>query len=354
MKISIKSVITNASRLENISGRDFVVVDGLAAHGDSAMNRILYPSSVISKNAKSLEGKPAPLSHPERDGMKVSADDFFSKGAHDIGGKVMRSEMSGKKNIAKIYVDKEFAERSAGGKELVRRLMAGEEVGLSTGLIPLETHKESGKDEFGVEYDEVIDSFSYDHVAFLLDEVPAGAAAGTKIIYNSETGESLEVITHSGGKPDNKKEVNAMEHKIDLSDLSKADRAKVMACNAQDVLAAITAKPKDVTIEQAQTVIESKGMKVNAADSVVLTAEQHAELKTNADLYLAAEKERVDEIKQAIIANSKMEDADLSNMSEASLTKLASSLVPDNDFSAQGAVTTNADQSAEFKPLEGM
>ena len=134
MKITVKTMITNASRLENISGRDFVVVDGLAAHGDSSMNRVFYPTSVVTRKASSLEGKPTPLSHPERDGMKVSADDFFSKGAHDIGGKVMRSEMSGAKNLAKIYVDKEFAERSEGGKELVRRLLAGEDVGLSTAL----------------------------------------------------------------------------------------------------------------------------------------------------------------------------------------------------------------------------
>lgn len=346
-------MITNASRIERVSGRDFVVVDGLAAHGDSSMNRVLYPTSVISRKAKSLEGKPTPLSHPERDGMKVSAEDFFSKGAHDIGGKVMVSNMSGPKNVAKIYVDKEFAERSTGGKELVRRLLAGEEVGLSTALFPTKKREASGKDQFGVEYDEVVDDFEYDHLAFLLDEVPAGVAAGTKIIYNSETGDSLEVITHSGGKPDNKKEVNAMKHEIDLSDLSKADRTKVMACNAQDILAAITAKPKKVTIDEAQTVIEAKGMQVNSADSVVLTAEQHQELKTNADLFLAAEKERVDEIKQSIMTNSKLEESDIDGMSEAALTKLAGSLSPENDFSLQDGVVTNADQSTDFKLPEG-
>lgn len=347
-------MIINASRLERISDRDFVVVDGLAAHGDSSMNGILYPTNVVSKKAKSLEGKPAPLSHPKRDGMHVGADDFFSKGAHDIGGKVMVSNMDGQKNIAKIYVDKEFAERSAGGKELVRRLMNGEEVGLSTGLVPTKTHKEEGVDQFGIAYNEVIDDFEYDHLAFLINERPAGDAAGTRIIYNSTTGDSLEVITHSGGQSENNQEVNAMKHEIDLADLCKADRAKIMACNAQDILAALTAEAPEVTIESAQTLLESKGLKVNSKDSVVLTAEQHAELKTNADLYLSAETERVDEIKQSIIANSKMTEEDLAGMEELSLTRLSNSLTPDNDFSLQDTVTTNADKKGDFTLIEGM
>jgi len=347
-------MITNASRLENVSGRDFVVVDGLATHGDSTMNGVFYTTSVVSRKAPSLVDKPTPLSHPERDGMKVSAEDFFSKGAFDIGGKVMHSTMSGDKNIAKIFIDKEIAERTAGGKELVRKLLAGEEVGLSTGLFPTKKHSESGVDQFGVAYNEVIDDFEYDHLAFLVDETPAGVAAGTKIIYNSETGEGLEVITHSGDKLDNKIEVNAMKHEIDLADLCKADRNIIMACNAQDLLAALTAKAPDVTIESAQTLLESKGLKVNTAESVVLTAEQHEELKTNADLYLTAETERVDEIKQSIMTNSKMEESDLAGMGEVALTRLANSLAPENDFSVNGTLTTNADSSNEFETLEGM
>ena len=355
MKVSIMSIITNKSRLENISGRDFIVADGMAAHGDSAMNGVFYPASVISNKAKSLEGKPTPLSHPKRDGMNVSADDFFSNGAYNIGGKVLVSEMSGQKNIVKIYVDKEFAERSEQGKKLVNRLMNGEYVGLSTGLVPLSTREESGVDQFGMEYNQVIEDLEYDHLAFLLDEMPAGIAAGTKVIINAETGESLDIITHSGGKSDHKKvEVNAMEHKIDLSDLSKSDRVKIVACNAQDILAAITAEPKQATVEQAQEILEAKGLKINSAESVVLTKEAHESLKANADLYANAEKARVDIIKAAIMANSKLEDADLSGMSEESLSRFSNSLTPQNDFSLNDTVTTNADADKTFKPLEGM
>ena len=350
MKISINTILNNAARLEVHSGRDFVVVKGLAVHGDSSMNGILYKTNVVAKKAKSLEGKPAPLSHPKRDGMHVSADDFFSKGAHDVAGKVMISNMDGDKNIATIYVDKEFAERSTGGKELVRRLLNGEDVGLSTGLVPTKMKKESGVDKFGVSYNEVVEDFDYDHLAFLIDETPAGVAAGTKIIYNSETGDSLEVFTHDeGSQSTSKPKVNVMEHKIDLADLSKADRAKVMACNAQDILAALTATRPEVTIDEAQTLLESKGMKVNSADSVVLSKADHEALKVNADLFLANEQERVDEIKLSIKTNSKMEDKDLEGMSEMALTRLANSLTPENDFSINDGLTTNAGKSIRIQ-----
>ena len=304
------------------------------------MNGILYKTSVVSRKAKSLEGKPAPLSHPKRDGMHVSADDFFSKGAHDVAGKVMISNMDGDKNIATIYVDKEFAERSTGGKELVRRLLNGEDVGLSTGLVPTKMKKESGMDKFGVSYNEVVEDFDYDHLAFLIDEIPAGVAAGTKIIYNSETGDSLEVFTHSSDPLDKEKVRKMFE--LDTDDLSKPDRVKLESMSAKEIMVKVNAKEKQVTIEDAQTLLESKGMKVNSADSVVLSKADHEALKVNADLFLANEQERVDEIKLSIKTNSKMEDKDLEGMTEMALTRLANSLTPENDFSVNDAITTNS------------
>lgn len=352
LKISIKTLLTNASRLERVSGRDFVVVDGLAAYGGSAMNRILYPESVISRKAKSLEGKPAPLSHPKRDGMNVSAEDFFSKGSHDVGGKVMTSTMVGNKNMTKIFVDKEFAERSEGGKELVRRLLAGEEVGLSTGLTPIKTRKESGVDQFGIEFDEVIEDLEYDHLAFLIDETAAGAAAGTKVIINSETGESLEVYTHSDSQSEEPK-VNTMIYELNLSELSQKDRAVVQGLTVNEILNYAKSEPKQPTVAEAQSLLESKGMKVNSADSVVMSKEDHAALKANADAYAEAEIERVNEIKAHITANSKMEESDLDGIDEMALTRLANSLTPDNDFSVQDGVTTNAN-SNEIELPEGI
>ena len=353
MKISINTILTNAARLENISGRDFVVVKGLAAHGNSSMNRTYYPANVVTNKAPTLEGKPTPLSHPKRDGMHVSATDFFSKGAFDVSGQVMISNMEGEKNIATIYVDKEFAERSEGGKELVRKLLNGEEVGLSTGLVPTKTRKEKGVDQFGMEYDEVIEDFEYDHLAFLIGETPAGHAAGTKIIYNSETGDSLEVYQHSDSQSEEPK-VNTMKYELDLSELSQKDRAVVQGLTVNEILNYAKAEPVAPTVSEAQALLESKGMKVNAADSVVLTTAEHKALKTNADLYANAEKERVDEIKESIKTNSKMTDEDLAGMEEMALTRLANSLTPSNDFSVQDGLTTNADNKQEFKQLEGM
>ena len=81
--------------------------------------------------------------------------------------------------------------------------------------------------------------------------------------------------------------------------------------------------------------------------SVVLTKDAHEELTANAESFTKAETARVKKICEGIIANSKMTGPDLDGMTEKQLTNIAKSLVPDNDFSAQGAITTNSNTSGD-------
>ena len=351
MRVSVNTLSTNAVRTENVDGRTFTVLNAMMIRADTSMNGILYPLEELKSTFKQMEDVPAPMGHPKLMNQHVSATNNFTKGKHDIGAFIKNVKMVGKEVFGEIWIDNEFAERSDKGRSLLQRIANKTKIGVSTGLTIANIVAKKGVDELGKAFNSVGRSFSFDHVAILEEsEEAAGSHASTEIVYNSDTGESLFVINHDdGGQPESKPKVNVMKHEIDLTDLSKADRTKVMACNASDILAALTAEKPTVTVDEAQTLLESKGMKVNAADSVVLTAAEHKALKTNADLYANAEKERVDEIKESIKTNSKMTDEDLAGMEEMALTRLANSLTPSNDFSVQDGVITNANKSGKIK-----
>ncbi len=356
MRVSVNTTVTNAVRSESVDGRMFTVLNAMMIRADTSMNGIMYPLEELKQSFSQMEDVPAPLGHPKLMDQHVSATNNFAKGRYDVGAFVKNVKMIGKEVFGEIWIDNEIAERCEKGKRLLQRIANKSKIGVSTGLEIAKIIAQEGLDDLGKAFNSVGKTFKFDHVAILDEnEEAAGSHASTEIVYNSSTGESLFVINHDeGSQPESKPKVNVMEHKIDLADLSKADRAKVMAVNAQDILEALTATRPEVTVSEAQTLLESKGMKVNSADSVVLSKKEHEELKTNADLFLANEKERVDEIKLSIKTNSKMEDKDLEGMTEMALTRLANSLTPENDFSVNDGLTTNSAKSAEFKLQDGM
>lgn len=347
-KISVNFIV-NKSRLENVSGRDFVVLNAMAVHGDSAMNGKLYPKNVVSRKASDLNDKPAPLSHPKRDGSHVRANDFYSKGAFDIGAQVKNSRMVGDKNMAEIWIDKEVAERTPRGKELVSSAEAMKPIGVSTGLIPISVREESGTDSFGKAYDEVVEDFEYDHLALLLNETPAGEHAGTKIIYNSETGDSFEVINHDGQTSITNEETQ-MKYELDLGDLSKAERLSITALTVNEILQAVTAKTPEVTLDQAKAVIANSGLQVNSEKDGKFISNEDAAILAN---HKADAQARKDEMIAHIVANSEYTSELLTNKDEAELLVINGMLTPANDFSVQDGVTTNADTSHSITLREG-
>jgi len=344
LKISINTLTTNAVREETISGREFVILNAMLIRADTSMNGIFYPESELKATFNQLEDLPAPLGHPKRDGMHVSAGDPFTKGAHDIGAFVKNVRMKGKEVHGDIFIDKEVASRTEQGRSLLQKVANKAKIGVSTGLQIAKIIAEKGVDDLKKAFNSIGRGFKFDHLALLDGETAAGDHAGTEIKFNSENSESLFVINHDNGSQSksNKKEVHSMKIEIDVTDLCKKDRVKLESMTANELINTVNAEKPAVTIEDAQKVIEAKGMQVNSADSVVLTAEQHKELTTNADLFKVAETERLDKIKESIMANSKMEAPDLDGMGEAALTRLANSLTPENDFSVNDGVTTNA------------
>ena len=355
MLITINTLAANAVREETFNGRAFVVLNAMLLRADSAMNGILYGLEDVKASFNQLNDLPAPLGHPMIAGEHVSAKNNFAKGDFDIGAFVRNVHMKDKEVHGEIYIDKEVASRTERGKRLLSNIANKVKMGVSTGLNIAKLIARNGVDELGQAFNNVGKGFSFDHLAILDGEEAAGKLAGTEIIYNSEQGDnSLFVVNHdNGGQPASNQEENLMEIKIDASDLSKAERVKLQSMTANELILAVNAEKPAVTVDEAKAVIESEGLTVNSSDSVVLSKDEHAALKTNAEKFENAEKARLDELRESIIANSKFEGPDLEDMKEAQLVKLQSSLVPENDYSANAGVTINSNSNSKLTLPEG-
>ena len=349
MLITINTMAANAVREETLNSRVFIVLNAMLLRADTAMNGIFYGLDEVKASFNQLNELPAPLGHPKIAGEHVSASNNFAKGDFDVGAFVRNVHMKEKEVHGEIWIDKEVAGRTERGKKLLSNIANKVMLGVSTGLNIARLIARKGIDELGQAFNNVGKGFSFDHLAILDGEPAAGALAGTEILFNSEQGNSsLFVVNHDeGGQPDSKREENSMEIKIDASELSKPDRDKLQLMTANQLLLAVNAETPAVTLEEAKKVVVAEGLTVNAADSVVLTKDAHTELTANAEKFTTAETARVEKIKEGIIANSKMTGPDLEGMNEKTLTSIADSLVPDNDFSVQDGVTTNSNTGGD-------
>ena len=338
------NMVTNTSREAVRAGRGFVVLEAVACVGDTAMNGILYPLSVVNSHHAQLENKPAPLGHPSVDGVAVNADNFFIKGSFDIGAAVLQNTMRNGEHIAEIWIDKEVAGRTTQGARLLDMIANKESIGVSTGLKPVKIRNEKGVDKNGQTYTQVLESFEYDHLAILINETPAGHSAGTYIIYNAETG-TVENGDQSSLKQN---EVFSMKHEFDIADLSKADRVKFQSLTVNEIMAASTAAPVAPTLEEATAIVVNSGLIVNEKDGGVFVSKEDAELIKKAK---AAAKAKAEEMKTNIIANSKWTAELLADKSEIELELLCNMIEPEKDFSLNAGLTTNA-ASATFKAVE--
>ena len=74
VRVNVKTKVNAASiRREKRDGQDVLIVPSATMPDDIVMNRIKYPSAVIAKGYKTLEGTLAPLGHPMIGNKYVSA-----------------------------------------------------------------------------------------------------------------------------------------------------------------------------------------------------------------------------------------------------------------------------------------
>ena len=182
-KIVINSASSGKYTEQTIGGRPHIVTTMVSISLDSVMNRVFYPAQAIRDSYQQLDRLPAPASHPKVDGLFISAHDPLAVNAYNVGAFALAPRLDGRHVINDLAVDVQTAERDERGVELLRRIKAGERIGVSTGLNG-ELVMVRGNFE-GSEYDGIISNIEFDHVAFLLEEPPAGEATYT---LNSEGG----------------------------------------------------------------------------------------------------------------------------------------------------------------------
>lgn len=182
-KAVINSQTSGRFQTKTIGGRDHIITQMVPIVGDTVMNSIYYPDEEVTASFEQLNNLPAPNGHPMIEGQSVSAFHPMAVNAFNIGGFIKAPTKKGKRVINELWVDVEIANTTDDGKEVVRRIKAGEKVGVSTGLgLTLTTQNGTGED--GHEYTAIGKGYKFDHVALLLNEVAAGAHAGTELVTN--------------------------------------------------------------------------------------------------------------------------------------------------------------------------
>ncbi len=386
-KIAINSHSTGKFRTEVINNRPHLVTEMVSIVGDSVMNGLGYPDAELDKSFMQLNALHAPASHPTLGGENVSAFHPLAVNAFSVGGIVLNPRKVGKQVINDLAFDIAIAEKDERGIEIMRRIEAGESIGVSTGLNAKVTNK---KGKMGnTPFEAIVSDIEFNHVAILLDEPPAGDETFTInedvticnldelirssddakpiiTIVNENSDLKVEVVSVSddeisiklipvGNAADNNQEVHNMDkEKIVLAIIGNsanrytmADKDSLMSMSETDLVNGLHSKidAPEPTIEAATAVVNAAGLHVNN-----ITAEQGKDFADNAEdftAFMANKKTARDELEAKVLANSKMQADTVSGMSDAGLQDLASSLMPGQDYSAQRQSIKNNDRQAE-------
>ena len=172
LRISVINKSSGKFRIEEINGRQHIVTQMMPIEGDSVMNRLFYPNSVVTASYEQLNMLPAPDRHPEVNGEPVSAFNPLAINAFNFGGFTRSPVQTGKRVVTDLVIDLEVANKTKRGKKIIERIRQGKKIGVSTGLLA-EVNNAAGK-VGKQEYDGTVTNISFDHVAVLLDQAPAG------------------------------------------------------------------------------------------------------------------------------------------------------------------------------------
>ena len=190
-KVIINSKTSGKYKSEIIDGRPHLVTTMMPIRGNTAMNKVNYPDKHVESSFMQLNMLPAPSGHPTVNGVNVPAFHPVANNKQNIGGFLRNPRKKGKKVFVDFMLDEEIANNSEDGKETIRRIKAGEKIGVSTGLGITNIINKTGVDDYGKEYNREGSGFIFDHVAILLNEEAAGSHAGTELILNEAEGEVL-------------------------------------------------------------------------------------------------------------------------------------------------------------------
>jgi len=194
LKLLINSRVGGKFTRETIDGRSHIVLPMMPIRGNTTMNGIYYSDKEVENSFMQLDNLPAPNTHPVVNGVNVIARHPVANNKFNIGGWLRNPRKKGKRVFVDFMLDEEIANNSEDGKETIRRIEAGEKIGVSTGLGIAQVINKTGTDDFGAKYTREGKGYTFDHVAILLNETAAGEHAGTELITNSE---ECEVMHHN-------------------------------------------------------------------------------------------------------------------------------------------------------------
>ena len=185
------AVITNKS----IYGADHIVVEGAGSIiADTVMNGIYYPRDEVEKLAANTTGDiHAPSGHPvDTAGNFISAGNPQAVHQNYVGAISTNYRMNGDRLVRDIAINPEIANQSVDGKEIIRRINAGEDTDTSTGLLlQLEEIKGIGND--GEPYDFIARNMELDHDALLLRERGAATRLQGVGMFANQLGDDFSI-----------------------------------------------------------------------------------------------------------------------------------------------------------------
>lgn len=187
VRVNIRS-IANAAAVKEVvrNGRTLKIVPSATLPDDVVMNGILYPAAEIEASFTSLERTPAPLGHPTVNGKFVSALDPEGINLGYVGAWNENVRREGGIVYLDKMIDVEVANRSEGGRAVLKAIEGGGPIHTSTGLLAnIENTKGDG-------YDRIARGIVFDHDAILLNE--DGAATPEQGVGMLVNGAEIEVI----------------------------------------------------------------------------------------------------------------------------------------------------------------
>jgi len=398
MRIALNSKTLGGYRVKTLNGREHITTHMVPIVGDSVMNGIFYPDDEVTNSYTQLDSLPAPNGHPKVNGKSVSAFHPLAINAFNIGAFVRAPKKTKKMVKNQLWVDVALANNSEEGKELIRRIKAGEKVGVSTGLNMTMENAEGSHN--GTSYRAIGRNYQFDHVAVLLSEQAAGEHVGTELVYNADDANSdnilvcnvdvenelstdelytamreaikktitgdfycyivaiyteskrvvYEVETPNGNQMYSRSYTQDQNDDISLNDDVQAVMRKV-----QYEPETQTMENSKMKLDEAKQVVADAGLIVlnetdhkalaEKADSVEALNAQVAEMQPIVDAHNAAVKAEREEVVNTIITNSEMKAEDLESLSLNALNSLAATVTK----TVKKTVDRSAQHTAEYQ-----
>lgn len=202
IQVNVISAINAASNISEqiIDGDMHYVIKNVVPIVDNVvMNNGLYPADEIRKSYFGLNDNPAPYNHPMVDNQYVSAHNIRAVNQYHIGAWIENASHDGNRVLVDMKVNKNIAERSNKGKELISRLDEliknndAEPIHVSTGLL-LDKEESIGNSK-GKDYSWIAKNMEWDHLAILPPSVQGAGTPNDGVGIFAANGQEVERIT---------------------------------------------------------------------------------------------------------------------------------------------------------------